>query len=67
MESWVEARTNFEFGENFTCELQGRTSAKIMSETVENADQMGLSSSTKVFKHCPESASHMRLRTHLST
>ena len=58
----MDARTNLEFGENLTCELvrtfyQRRENNWDQLETY----QMGLSSSTRVLRHWPESASHIRL------
>ena len=53
---------NFEFGENLTCELNGRHLRNNYTTTSELSKyQIGLSSSTKVLRHWPESASHNRL------
>ena len=61
----MDARTNLELGENLTWELSDEVSAlREYKEQVEMY-QMGLSSSTRVLRHWPESASHIRL-LHLS-
>jgi hypothetical protein len=61
VESCVEARTNLEFGENLTCELRWKVEIHSCKKDTNVTNQIGLSSSTKVFKHWPDSASHIRL------
>ena len=65
VESCVLANMNTEFGVNFIWELS-KVVRRVAIIQMINTHQIGLSSSARVFRHCPDSVSHIRLWTKMS-